>query len=59
MDKGAWLAAVHRVARVRHDLTSKPCCALGQGLQLFVLSTAPVAPPELVPVKVKEPGESQ
>lgn len=35
------------------------CLALGQGLQLFVLSTAPVAPPELVPMKVKEPGESQ
>lgn len=34
--------------------------ALGQGLQQLwcVLSTAPVAPPELVPVKAKEPGES-
>lgn len=36
------------------------CLALGQGLKLpwFVLFTVPVAPPELVPMKVKEPGES-
>lgn len=36
--------------------------ALGQGLKLpwfVLLFTAPVAPPELVPMKVKEPGESQ
>ena len=24
MDKGAWQATVHEVARVRHDLVSKP-----------------------------------
>ena len=24
MDRGAWQAAVHGVARLRHDLTSKP-----------------------------------
>ena len=24
MDRGAWLATVHRVARVRHDLATKP-----------------------------------
>lgn len=29
------------------------------GLGLLVSSIAPVAPPELVPMKVKEPGESQ
>lgn len=35
--------------------------ASGQGLKLpwcVFLSTAPAAPPELVPMKVKEPGES-
>lgn len=35
---------------------------MGQGFKLpwfVLLSTAPIAPPELVPMKVKEPGESQ
>lgn len=44
----------------REEEAGQGCLALGQGLQppWFVLSTAPVAPPELVPMKVKEPGES-
>ena len=28
MDRGAWLAAVHGVARVGHDLVTKPTISL-------------------------------
>ena len=52
-------AGESRVLGGGEEGSAQGCFALGQGLQLFVLSTAPVAPPELVPMKVKEPGESQ
>ena len=32
MDRGAWQATVHGVARVRHDLVSKPPLAGNEGL---------------------------
>ena len=56
MDRGAWQAAVHGVARVGHDLATKPppptTTVRGGELRLFLLNYLGCSPDHLVGISL-------